>query len=132
MPLLPWLPASRKKRFPVAKRSPKEILPQTSEKVSQDLKGIFGETEKHGVADDNKMKKKRSNEAATATHAVGVTHKDEKSEIVQKYGNVQPHVHMASKKRKRDTPTEQDDDEDTESDNGEREKEKISINNFVC
>jgi hypothetical protein len=67
MPLLPWLPASRKKRFPVAKRSPSisetELVKETAaeivknnDKITQDLKGIFG-----AINDgDDKMKKKRS------------------------------------------------------------------------
>lgn len=57
-PLLPWLPATRKKRFPVAKRSPKpnEFREMTNEKVAHDLKEIFGD------ADDDKKKKRSSDD----------------------------------------------------------------------
>lgn len=45
-PLLPWLPASRKKRFPVAKRSPRpQTEVSTDDKVAKDLKEIFESTE---------------------------------------------------------------------------------------
>jgi hypothetical protein len=68
MPLLPWLPASRKKRFPVAKRSPSisetELVKETAaeivknnDKITQDLKGIFGAINN---GNDASMKKKRS------------------------------------------------------------------------
>ncbi|XP_040153285.1 uncharacterized protein LOC120894632 [Anopheles arabiensis] len=44
LPILPWLPATRKKRFPVAKRSPKpDAAPTgTDEKVAKDLQALFG------------------------------------------------------------------------------------------
>jgi hypothetical protein len=67
MPLLPWLPASRKKRFPVTKRSPKlnekelshpSTAGENTDKISQDLKGIFGANSPD--SDDDKKKKKRS------------------------------------------------------------------------
>lgn len=67
MPLLPWLPASRKKRFPVTKRSPKvnenelshsSAAAEGNDKVNQDLKGIFGD--KSADSNDDKKKKKRS------------------------------------------------------------------------
>uniref|UniRef100_A0A336LNG4 CSON015037 protein n=1 Tax=Culicoides sonorensis TaxID=179676 RepID=A0A336LNG4_CULSO len=56
-PILPWLPASRKKRFPVAKRSPApdEFQGMTDEKVARDLKEIFG-----GSEFDDKKKKRSS------------------------------------------------------------------------
>jgi hypothetical protein len=116
MPLLPWLPASRKKRFPVTKRSPKvnnELIiasPEANEKVSKDLQGIFGgEGGKHGVGESS-MKKKRSSEN---THALSVdsSKKEEKSQME----NV--HVHEAHKKRKRDV-SDPDDDDEAENDNG--------------
>jgi hypothetical protein len=57
LPILPWLPATRKKRFPVAKRSPKSLESETSvsgtnEKVAKDLQAIF--------SDKVEEKKKRS------------------------------------------------------------------------
>lgn len=58
-PVLPWLPAQKKKRFLVAKRSPRpnEFRDMTDEKVARDLKEIFG-----GGPDDDDKKKKRSSE----------------------------------------------------------------------
>lgn len=65
MPLLPWLPASKKKRFPVAKRSPKingEITssPENNQKVSHDLQGIFGSPAGKNDDGGDPTKKKRS------------------------------------------------------------------------
>lgn len=71
MPLLPWLPASRKKRFPVTKRSPKATenelvkasaaaIIENDEKIAQDLRGIFGAV--NDDVKDTKKKKKRSME----------------------------------------------------------------------
>uniref|UniRef100_A0A6B2E8S2 Putative calponin similarity domain-containing protein n=1 Tax=Phlebotomus kandelakii TaxID=1109342 RepID=A0A6B2E8S2_9DIPT len=57
-PALPWLPASRRKRFPVTKRSPapEEVnVSGTDEKVVKDLQGIFGEG-------NGESKKKRSSD----------------------------------------------------------------------
>lgn len=119
MPLLPWLPASRKKRFPVAKRSPKVnsdlIVPQpeANKKVSQDLQGIFGATEsdKNGV-EEVKTKKKRSSGDAKAL-SENNTEKGEKSE---KSRSVHMLAHMAQKKRKRDA-SDPDDEEEVEPEN---------------
>jgi hypothetical protein len=57
--VLPWLPASRKKRFLLAKRSPKGFESEinvsgTNEKVAKDLQAIFG--------DQIDEKKKRSSD----------------------------------------------------------------------
>ncbi|KAL7049856.1 hypothetical protein ACKWTF_003881 [Chironomus riparius] len=70
MPLLPWLPAQRKKRFPVTKRSPKmnesemaRVVAETSDKVSKDLQGIFGGVvDSKAMQEDDKKKKKRSSD----------------------------------------------------------------------
>uniref|UniRef100_A0AAG5D8Z0 Uncharacterized protein n=1 Tax=Anopheles atroparvus TaxID=41427 RepID=A0AAG5D8Z0_ANOAO len=59
LPILPWLPATRKKRFPVAKRSPKPETPTlsgTDEKVAKDLQALFG------APPMEKEKRKRSSE----------------------------------------------------------------------
>uniref|UniRef100_A0A182N7I9 Uncharacterized protein n=1 Tax=Anopheles dirus TaxID=7168 RepID=A0A182N7I9_9DIPT len=60
LPILPWLPATRKKRFPVAKRSPKpETAPSgTDEKVAKDLQALFGAP--------IEQKRKRSSDPANA------------------------------------------------------------------
>ncbi|XP_063698646.1 zinc finger CCCH domain-containing protein 13 isoform X2 [Culicoides brevitarsis] len=60
-PMLPWLPASRKKRFPVAKRSPPagefHDTMNTDEKVTHELKEIFGD-----AGEEEKKKKKRADD----------------------------------------------------------------------
>uniref|UniRef100_A0A1L8DTB7 Putative ubiquitin-protein ligase/hyperplastic discs protein n=1 Tax=Nyssomyia neivai TaxID=330878 RepID=A0A1L8DTB7_9DIPT len=63
-PALPWLPASRKKRFPVAKRSPAPeavSVSGTNEKVAKELRGIFGEG-------DGETKAKRSSDPQEHSH----------------------------------------------------------------
>jgi hypothetical protein len=117
MPMLPWLPATRKKRFPVTKRSPKvnnELIiasPETNEKVSKDLQGIFGgESGKHGDGEVS-MKKKRSSGPSHAL-AVDSSKQDEQPQMV----NV--HVHEAHTKKKRDAPEPDDEAEETDNDNG--------------
>lgn len=82
--VLPWLPATRRKRFPVAKRS--SIYPKqdarvsgTNEKVARDLQAIFGEGE---VIDE---KKKRSSgdlvsKAVSSTTSVKAHKIDKKSD----------------------------------------------------
>lgn len=87
MPLLPWLPASRKKRFPVTKRSPKAsdnnererasvaAIVENDKKIAQDLKGIFGVV--NGNDEEDKKKKKRSmenNEKETKLEATRQQH----------------------------------------------------------
>lgn len=117
MPMLPWLPASRKKRFPVTKRSPKALTPPaTNEKVSQDLKGIFGATENQKNGDSESKKKKRSSDDSHALMADN-SMKDEKSKVMHEHGNM--HVHEAQKKQKRNA-SDPDDDEDVDNDNGMR------------
>jgi hypothetical protein len=116
-PMLPWLPAARKKRFPVAKRSPKETLvPETSEKVNQDLKGIFGTSngEKNGA--EAAKKKKRSSDTMAA--ALGNNAKpEETSQVMHEHVNM--HAHNTQKKRKRDA-SDSDDDDEPDNDNGEQ------------
>lgn len=113
-PMLPWLPAQRKKRFPVTKRSPKVnndliiAAPETNEKVSKDLQGIFGGGKQ--VAGEASMKKKRSSEPAHVL-AVESSKKEKKSQM----GNM--HVHESHKKLKRDA-SDPDDDDEAENDNG--------------
>ncbi|XP_059620527.1 zinc finger CCCH domain-containing protein 13 [Phlebotomus argentipes] len=72
-PALPWLPASRKKRFPVSKRSPapEEVnVSGTDEKVVKDLQGIFGDG-------DNESKKKRSSDTKEHSHDHDHDHSEE-------------------------------------------------------
>lgn len=88
--------------------------PETSEKVSRDLKGIFGVNE-NGV-DDVAAKKKRSSDDADSA-AIDNTKKELKSQGAHEHGTMQSHV--ATKKRKRDA-NDPDDDEEVENDNGMR------------
>lgn len=97
MPLLPWLPAQRKKRFPVTKRSPKlnenemaKVVSETSDKVSKDLQGIFGSIDEND--DDKKKKKKRSSDEMMMNH--------KHEEHAEKTEKVSPAtVHPEEKKR---------------------------------
>ncbi|GAB0094242.1 uncharacterized protein DMENIID0001_095020 [Sergentomyia squamirostris] len=70
-PALPWLPATRKKRFPVAKRSPAPEginVSGTDEKVVKDLQGIFG--------DGDDEKKKRPDDVKEHDHEHDHDHTD--------------------------------------------------------
>lgn len=112
MPMLPWLPASRKKRFPVTKRSSKTNgAPETPEKVSQDLTGIFGTSTEKSNVDDNKVKTKRSSDA---THPLLVENA-KKAENSQTKSMFAP---MAEKKRKREV-SDPDDEDETDNENEE-------------
>lgn len=104
MPLLPWLPAQRKKRFPVTKRSPKlneselsRVTLETSDKVSKDLQGIFGSADDTKAdSDDDKKKKKRSSDDMMMDHGHSDKEHGEKSEKEK----VSPaSVHPEEKKR---------------------------------
>jgi hypothetical protein len=116
MPLLPWLPATRKKRFPVTKRSPKsesevkKVVMETSDKISKDLEGIFGDTENlKKVTGDDKKKKKRSSEDAQPTSAIS----DDKTKNINEQHTVmsaQPTSHDKKRNVKRSAPVEEDDD----------------------
>lgn len=114
--MLPWLPASRKKRFPVAKRSAKALITSdTTEKVSQDLKGIFGSPsgpEKNGVEEAKAMKKKRSSDES---HPL-LEDKD-KAKAPQTMTDTM-HVPMAEKKRKREI-SDPEEEEETDNENDE-------------
>lgn len=122
IPLLPWLPASRKKRFPVTKRSPKvnsEMLvtpPEANKKVSQDLQGIFGATdsEKKGV-ENMKMKKKRSSDDSHPLFMADSSIKDENSHMV--HDKMVAHTEQKKQKRNASDP---DDDEEVDNENGMR------------
>lgn len=63
--ILPWLPASRRKRFPISKRSPvsqvRHETDVTNDKVAHDLQAIFGESNSKGSnqpLDAHKVSKK--------------------------------------------------------------------------
>lgn len=88
MPMLPWLPASRKKRFPVAKRSPKpeSMASGTDEKVAKDLQALFGapEEKKKRSSDEPAVEKKEVKQNDTKTQekrdASGEEHEEHSSE----------------------------------------------------
>lgn len=78
-PILPWLPATRKKRFPVAKRSPKPLSDDisrtgTNDKVAKDLSAIFGDS----APPQADKKKKRSNDEVLKNSDLASDHKAEK------------------------------------------------------
>ena len=85
-PLLPWLPASRKKRFPVSKRSSSSMTKDdifrsasgTDEKVVHDLQGIFGMRPqmKSQELNFNNKKKRSSDVTEHSLPAATITTKD--------------------------------------------------------
>lgn len=105
MPLLPWLPAQRKKRFPVTKRSPKmnenemaRVVSETSDKVSKDLQGIFGSAVDNKAIDDDEDKKKKkrsSDEMMSHMHP-----EKEHGEKVEKEKVSPASVHVDDKKKR--------------------------------
>lgn len=120
MPLLPWLPAQRKKRFPVTKRSPKmnenemaRVVSETSDKVSKDLQGIFGSAVDNKAIDDDEDKKKKkrsSDEMMSHMHP----DKEQHGEKVEKE-KVSPASVHADDKKKRIVKRYDDSSEDEES-----------------
>lgn len=94
---LPWLPASRRKRFPVTKRSPKSDSFGMNEKVARDLQAIFGaqtgEAVRHDTESDSVHKVEKKSEHSTYQnerqhqhhhqqqhHAIGEASSEEDSE----------------------------------------------------
>lgn len=113
MPLLPWLPAARKKRFPVTKRSPKMAAsPETNTKVSHDLQGIFGASGAPKESGDDKNMKKRSSDNASAENS-----KKESPMMMHGAMNGAVHAHEMQRKQKRDI-SDPDDDEEVDNENG--------------
>lgn len=129
MPLLPWLPASRKKRFPVTKRSPKvtenelvkasaSAIIENDEKIAQDLRGIFGAAN-DDANDDKKKKKKRSMEETTHEKnnkkeaMLAANHQQQHSSMM-----IAPHHSLDNDDKKRNlkkrssSPDEENDDEE--------------------
>lgn len=113
MPLLPWLPASRKKRFPVTKRSPKVNENELShssaaagdnDKISQDLKGIFGDNS--ADSDDDKKKKRSMDEMMNNGE-----HEQHSSMMAPHHSHDSSHDDKKRNLKKR-SPTENDDDEE--------------------
>ncbi|CRL03375.1 CLUMA_CG016184, isoform A [Clunio marinus] len=126
MPLLPWLPVQRKKRFPVTKRSSNINNDLTSlnknDKVSQDLKGIFGAAESEKIGDIESKKKKRSSEDSTITHAETTTMKSEKLPTSSAV------VGETKKEHKRSTCySDEDEEADNENDNDDEEGDEDDI-----
>lgn len=103
-PMLPWLPATRKKRFPVAKRSPPSTPAEvfksaagTDEKVAKDLSDIFG-NQPMGDDEDKKKKKRSSGEIAPLLDL------DKKNEHKMENNSAHPqaekHKHAGKRKEK--------------------------------
>lgn len=125
MPLLPWLPASRKKRFPVTKRSPKvnenelshsSSIGGSNDKINQDLKGIFGANTQD--SDDDKKKKKRSMDEINHTDSVKLEPDRQQHSIMM----APHHSHDSGDDKKRNikkrSPSDDNDDEEPDNDNG--------------
>ena len=120
MPMLPWLPASRKKRFPVTKRSPKlnaelVVASEGNDKVSHDLQGIFGKKE-NDKNEESSMKKKRSSEE---THPLVVDSEKKIESPHEAAGHDSMCMHCLHSKQKREAEP-SDDEEETDNDNGMR------------
>ncbi|XP_058126213.1 trichohyalin [Anopheles ziemanni] len=129
LPILPWLPATRKKRFPVAKRSPKPEAPTlsgTDEKVAKDLQALFG------APSMEKEKRKRSSEPV---HAPSSTVSSGVASVSSTPGSTTERVGSEATKTKRDSsdehhehsseegPDEEDHDHDHEHDHEESSEE---------
>lgn len=119
-PILPWLPATRKKRFPVAKRSPKPLIDDvsgtgTNDKVAKDLQAIFGDT----AAPQEDKKKKRSNDDLDINNKPnGVDKKNDHSHNDEDENDNEDH-------HDHDHAKEHDDDEDfDDSDSDDDDKKK--------
>lgn len=90
-PVLPWLPASRKKRFPVTKRSPRASnegtfgASGTDERVAHDLEAIFSEP------NDDKKKRSAENGPLTTPESTGENNVDKKSMTPKPHGNEHNH-----------------------------------------
>lgn len=92
--------------------------PETKEKVSQDLQGIFGATvegDKNGV-EESKKKKKRSSGDEVHPLLVENAKKDVKHTI---HGPDFMHTAHMAQKRKRDV-SDPDDEDEAETENGKR------------
>lgn len=99
-PILPWLPASRKKRFPVAKRSPRpEELKRIAndDKVVKDLKAIFGENMDD---DDKKMKRSSDDQINEDKKKRMAVKKSELEEDKKKKGMKKPVLEEDDKKKR--------------------------------
>lgn len=120
MPLLPWLPAQKKKRFPVAKRSPKEVSPLKPEKLSDAPKSSDVEVPaKKECSDDVKVSPAVANVSSKTTSVASDVKKNESQP-----GNMM-HIHVHEKrdleavgkaaKVKRETSSEDEEEEDGET-----------------
>lgn len=139
--VLPWLPAIRRKRFPVAKRSsvyPKQEaqISGTNEKVARDLEAIFGQSD---VVDE---KKKRSSgdlveKGTGSTTTAKPTHKiDKKSDRSRDDENLarqdqSQHYDDYQKDRPEESPHSSDDnDEYHENDHDHDHDHEVSRKQF--
>ncbi|XP_055921632.1 DNA ligase 1 isoform X1 [Eupeodes corollae] len=123
-PVLPWLPMSRRKRFPVAKRSPKMPFDETSkvsvERVPEELRELFGKS--------TEEKKKRSTDdqsAATTTEKKNETSTSATIEPQTEHPPHGGHHHKEHKHRKRSDhvhESQEEDEEDSEEHEPEHEE----------
>ena len=124
-PLLPWLPAARKKRFPVSKRSSSitksdifRSASGTDEKVVHDLQGIFGMRPQLKAQELNFNNKKKRSSDITEDSSLATPTKD--TDDIKEEPKTAPQVvvELDSKdKNKRSDDDESDDDADNEKGN---------------
>ena len=135
-PLLPWLPAARKKRFPVSKRSSSSMTKDdifrsasgTDEKVVHDLQGIFGMRPQLKAQELNfNNKKKRSSDVTHEEDSPLVTTTKDTDDIKEEPKTKQQVVaELDSKDKKRSDDDENDDEADNEKGN-----ENFSLPNSI-
>lgn len=121
-PVLPWLPMSRRKRFPVAKRSPKMPFDETAkvsaEKVPDELRELFGKS--------NEEKKKRSADTQSSTDTTTEKKNETTAAATTAPQTEHPphggHHHKEHKHRKRSDHV-HDSQEEDEEDSEEHEQE---------
>lgn len=139
-PVLPWLPMSRRKRFPVAKRSPKMPFDETSkvsvERVPDELRELFGKP--------NEEKKKRSTDGqAQASTDTTTEKKNETSTSApiepqtehpphgghhhkeHKHRKRSDHFHDSQEEEEEDSEENQDNDEPMEEEEDSEEQERV-------
>lgn len=137
-PILPWLPATRKKRFPVAKRSPKPLSEDvsataTNDKVAKDLQAIFGETSPQ--EEDKKKKRSSGDEGSDLVKKNKADKKNDHSHNVENQHdedeNENHHDHNQELDHEHDHAQEHDDDEDfddSDSDDDDKKKKRAVKN----
>lgn len=124
-PLLPWLPAARKKRFPVSKRSSSSMTKDdifrsasgTDDKVVHDLQGIFGMRPQIKAQELNFNNKKKRSSDVTEDSPLATTTKDT-DDIKEEPKTTQQVVAELDSKDKTKRSNDDDSDDDADNDKG--------------